>query len=101
MIRSRKEHAVVDCSLIFEWGIECDLDLVICVYADPEIRKKRIMGRDGRSSEEIEGIFRAQMSEDKKIRCSHMAFANDKAPEILTSYGVLIAEFPRLLAGRL
>ncbi len=98
-IRTRNEHAVVDCSLIFEWGIEDKHDLVVCVHADPETRKKRIMDRDGRSPEEVDGMFRAQLPEDEKIRRSHIAFANDSLPESLTAFGAVVAGLPDLLSN--
>lgn len=99
-IRTQNKHGVIDCSLIFEWGIEDDLDLVICVHADPETRKKRIMDRDGRSSEEIDGMFRAQLPEDEKIRRAHIAFANDRVPESLSAFGAVVAGLPVLLSDR-
>lgn len=98
-IRLSDGDAVVDCALVFEWGIEDDFDLVICVHAPQEIRKARIINRDGRSPVEVEGMFRAQLPEDEKIRRSQIAIANNGAAEKMKAYGEMIATLPRLLSG--
>lgn len=90
--RESANNTVVDCALIFEWGIEDWFDLVVCVHAPPDVRLKRLMDRDGRTAEDIEQLFDAQLAEDEKIRRSHIAFANEGEESRL-------GELIRLLCG--
>ncbi len=92
-----RRHAVVDCALIFEWEIAGWFDLVICVSADSEIRRRRLMERDGRSGREIEGMFAAQLSQDDKIRRSDLMIRNEGKPERLKAFGTVLAGLPNHL----
>ena len=86
---------VVDCALIFEWGIESLFEVIVCVHANKEIRTRRIMERDGRSELEIAGLFDAQLPEDEKMRKSHLAVANNDDPERLRIFGMMLAGISR------
>ena len=93
-------HCVVDCALIFEWGIETLFEIIVCVYAGQEIRKRRLMARDGRSEEEVEDMFAAQIPEIDKIRRSNIAVGNNGSVVFLKAMGRMIAELPdRLTSG--
>ena len=85
---------VVDCALIFEWGIESRFDLVICVHADPECRIARIMARDGRSREDIERMFAAQLPEDEKCRRADLAIANNGSLERIGALSRFLCRLP-------
>ena len=87
--------AVVDCALIFEWAIESLFDVVVCVHADRDIRIRRIMERDGRSGQEVVGMFDAQLPEDEKIRKSHIAVANNDDAVKMRLFGTMLAGLSR------
>ena len=93
--RTEKTDAVVDCALIFEWGIEDLFDIVVTVQSHEHLRKERLLIRDGRSSVEIEGIFSAQLPESEKVRRADIVFANNTSPDKIEAYGLMLSELPR------
>jgi len=93
--RERKTNSVVDCALIFEWGIEKLFDMVVCVSADESLRKKRLMDRDTRSLSEIEDLFAAQLSECEKMRKADIVIKNNNSVEKLKMFGMLLSGIPR------
>ena len=93
--RERNTNSVVDCALIFEWGIEKLFDMVVCVSADESLRKKRLMTRDTRSLPEIEDLFAAQLPECEKMRKADIVIKNNNSVEKLKMFGMLLADLPR------
>ncbi|MBN1291660.1 MAG: dephospho-CoA kinase [Candidatus Latescibacteria bacterium] len=98
-LRSSGENGVVDCALIFEWGIEKFFDRIICVAADEKLRKRRIMKRDNRSEEETEKIFSAQLPEIEKIQKADIVVKNDDSVNWLKIYGNMFSILPDLLSN--
>ena len=94
-LRTEKTDVVVDCALIFEWGIESLFDVVVCVQAHEHIRKERLAKRNGRSSEDIEDIFSAQLPESEKVKKADIVFANNSSIDIIRVYGLMLSELPR------
>jgi dephospho-CoA kinase len=94
--RNTRSHTVIDCALIYEWGIERLFDLVVCVRADESLRKKRLMIRDSRTDEEIKRIFSAQLPEEIKVRKADIVLTNNGYIENLKVYGLMFAELPGL-----
>ena len=93
-LRSDNIKAVVDCALIFEWGIEDLFDVIVCVSADENVRKQRILDRDRRTSSEIGDIFAAQLSEYEKMSKADIVITNNKSVEKMKIYGMLLSELP-------
>jgi len=98
-VKSRGGRCVVDCALIFEWNIGNRFDIVVCVSADIEIRKLRLMERDGRSAREIEGMFAAQLPEEEKVRRSDVTIRNEHTAERLRFFGTILGELARYEEG--
>jgi len=88
-------NVVVDCALIFEWGIEDSFELVVCVAAEESIRKRRLRERDGRSLSEIEGLFAAQLPESEKMRRADIVISNNGSRERLEKFGRMLADVHR------
>ncbi|MFC1650608.1 dephospho-CoA kinase [Candidatus Latescibacterota bacterium] len=93
-LRAGKANVVVDCALIFEWGIDDVFDTVVCVQADEALRKERIMKRDGRTSRDVENLFSAQLPESEKVRRSDIVFANNFSPEKIREFGLKLSGLP-------
>ena len=91
-LRAGGAKTVVDCALIFEWGIENIFDTVVCVTADEELRKKRIMERDGRSPEDIDRLFNAQLPEREKVRRADIVLENNDESDSIGEFGRMLAE---------
>ena len=85
-----------DIPLLFETGTEDDYDAVWVVTADYEIRKKRIMARDGIDPYIIDRIMDSQDGEEKKAKLADQVIYNNgsldelrKAVDsTLKSYGI-------------
>ena len=56
----------VDAALIFESGLDKELDSVWVVTADEDIRKKRVAARDGMAPGMIEKRMKSQMPEEER-----------------------------------
>lgn len=89
-------NVVVDCALIFEWDIGNLFDITVCVTANKGIRRKRLMARDGRSAEEIDGMFSAQLPEDVKMMRADVAIANNGSLERLRLFGKMLSSLTEI-----
>ena len=94
ILRVRGVRTVVDCALIFEWGIENVFDLVVCVQAELERRIERIMKRDGRPRAEIEGFHAAQLPEAEKVRRADLVITNNGSLERLEAFARILTLLP-------
>ncbi|MBR3331053.1 MAG: dephospho-CoA kinase [Mogibacterium sp.] len=85
-----------DIPLLFETGSEDDYDAVWVVTADYEIRKRRIMERDGIDDSLIDLIMDSQEGEEKKVRLADNVIYNngtldelrESVDRTLKSYGL-------------
>ena len=85
-----------DITLLFETGSEDDYDAVWVVTADYEIRKNRVMARDGIDSSIIDLIMDSQEGEEKKVMLADQVIYNngsldelrDSVDMVLKSYGL-------------
>lgn len=62
--------------LLFEAGIEGDVDVVVLVDAPPEVRRRRAMETRGLSADAAEAMMAAQMSADRKRQRAHFVIEN-------------------------
>ncbi len=75
------ETVFVDGAVLIESGIECDM--MIGVLADKEVRKSRIMNRDGLSEPEADRRIGAQAEDSFYIdRCDFVLYNNGSEPDI-------------------
>ena len=72
-----------DIPLLFETGSEDDYDAVWVVTADYELRKKRIMERDGIDDTLIDLIMDSQEEEEKKVKLADNVIYNNGTLEEL------------------
>jgi dephospho-CoA kinase len=68
---------IVEAALIFESSFDKELDYVLVVDADDEIKIKRIMERDKCSKEEVLKRMRAQLDSKIKRELADMVIIND------------------------
>lgn len=74
---------IVEAALIFESGFDNELDYVVVVDADEEIKIKRIMERDNCSREEVLKRMKMQMDPAKKRELADIVIQNDGDIEML------------------
>lgn len=77
------EPVFIDAALIFESGLDRELDAVWVVTADEDIRKKRVAARDGMDEEMIAKRMNSQMSEDERKSRADEVLDNSGAREEL------------------
>ena len=64
---------VLDVPLLFETGAESRVDVVVTVTAAPEIKRQRVMDRDGMTDEKFAAILARQIPDaDKRARSDHI-----------------------------
>lgn len=83
-----------DIPLLFETGSENDYDAVWVVTADYEVRRKRIMERDGIDPTVIDLIMDSQDGEDKKAALAdHVIYNNGTLEELRESVDVTLRSY--------
>ncbi|MGH7559041.1 MAG: dephospho-CoA kinase [Gemmatimonadota bacterium] len=91
--REGEPLAVVDAALIFEFGLDEDLDAVVLVTAPRALRAERIRQERGLDDERIERIMAVQLPDAEKVAASDYVIVNDGSLEELR------AAADRVLAG--
>jgi len=71
---------VLDAALLYEWGIENEVDRVVAVTAPPAARASRIARRHGISEEEALRRVQCQTGEEEKARRSDFVIENVGRP---------------------
>jgi dephospho-CoA kinase len=69
---------IFDIPLLFEGGFDKDFDLIILVYAAPEVQIQRLIDRDGIDREEAEGTLAMQFPIESKKELSHYVIDNGR-----------------------
>lgn len=83
-----------DIPLLFETGSENDYDAVWVVTADYEVRRKRIMERDGIDPTVIDLIMDSQDGEDKKAALAdHVIYNNGTLEELRESVDMTLRSY--------
>ena len=80
---SKDKALFFDIPLLFETGSEDDYDAVWVVTADYEVRKKRVMARDGIEPSIIDLIMDSQEGEEKKVQLADQVIYNNGSLEDL------------------
>lgn len=69
--------AVVDAALVYEFGMDADLDRIVLVTAPLALRRERLRRERGLSDDRIDRIEAAQRSDDEKIDAADHLIVND------------------------
>jgi dephospho-CoA kinase len=87
MNRQTSPYCIKEAALLFESGAAEHLDYVIGVYAPQHIRLKRVMDRDGLTTEEVMKRISRQVEEEMKMKlCDFIITNNDQQlviPQVL------------------
>jgi dephospho-CoA kinase len=76
-------RVVLDAALIVEWGAWKEVSCLILVSSPEAMRKKRLMEREGLSSDEADRRMRSQIPEEEKRRHADFEIINDADVETL------------------
>jgi dephospho-CoA kinase len=77
MKNSASPYVLKEAAIIFEHGLEKQLDAVITVVAPDEVRIQRVMERDGISREDVQKRIDNQLSQEEKAKRSDFVIVND------------------------
>ena len=66
-----------DIPLLLEVGMQDQFDLVLLVYAPPELQIQRVMKRNNLTREEAIARLKSQMPIDEKLKFAHLVIRND------------------------
>ncbi len=69
-------YVIIEAALIYESGLDKQLDYVIVVHAEKEIRIRRVMNRDRCTREDVLHRMAAQMPDDDKKKRADFAIQN-------------------------
>ncbi|MBS1514491.1 MAG: dephospho-CoA kinase [Bacteroidetes bacterium] len=81
--KSIYDIVLVESALVFESGLDKDLDYIIMIYANKKTRVERIMIRDGAKKSEVENIMKYQIDDKQKLELSDFVLVNNKSEEQL------------------
>lgn len=76
-----EELIFLDAPLLFEEGLDQDVDYTLTVYVNPSVQLKRLMKRDGYTEDEAHKRIQAQMSLDEKANQSDYILNNEGEKE--------------------
>ena len=79
IIFSEARIIIIDAAILLEAGADSLVDKVLVVNASYETRRKRIKESSLLSSKEVEGIIKAQFSQDEKIQRADFLIENEKS----------------------
>lgn len=72
---------VIDAPLLIELGAHRKVDILIVVTSTPTQQMERLKERDGRSLEEAQGIFAAQLPIEEKVKLADIIIRNEGSLE--------------------
>ena len=81
--KEKYDIIILDIPLLFETGSEDLCDAVWFITADDEVRRRRVMERDGVTAEQVERRMRSQMPEKDKAERSDEIVDNSRGVEEL------------------
>lgn len=73
--------AIVDAALLFESGLNQQMDKTILIHANPEIQLQRLKSRDGLSEDQAKKRIGVQMPDSQKERLADYIIDNSGSPE--------------------
>lgn len=87
-------YSIKEAALLFESNAHLELDCVIGVYAPLDLRRQRVMLRDGLSMQEVDARISKQMKEELKMeRCDYILHNDEKElllPQIISLHETLL-----------
>ena len=85
-----------EAAILFESNSNIDLDAVICVCANEEIRISRIKTRDNKNLEEIKLIISRQLNQEEKENLSDYKIINDGKSSLLLQIDKILRDLKKV-----
>lgn len=102
-LKAEYEHgsalAVLEIPLFLESGRDEHVDAIIVVTASPEVRRERVLARQGMTDEKFEAVVARQLSEaEKQIRADFVVDTSGSVENCNSQIDVVITKLPALSA---
>ena len=99
-LRNSEAVVVLDAALIVEAGLHENLDVLIAVVADVEVRRRRLVRQRAMANADVDARMRSQASQDELERLADIVVRNDEGLEDLAAEADRVwGELERLRAG--
>ncbi len=99
--REGTDLVAIDAALVFEFGLDGDMDVVVLVTAPRALREERLRRRRGMAPDRIARLMAAQQPDIEKARASDYVIVNDGSIEDLkTKADTILAAIRGKYLGR-
>jgi dephospho-CoA kinase len=78
-----KPYVLKEAAILFESGTDKGCDKIIVVTAPEDLRKQRVIQRDGRTEKQVDEIIRSQWKDEEKIKRADFVIVNDETKLVL------------------
>ena len=79
LLLQKKEPLIIkEAAILIESGAYKELDILVVVFANKEIRIKRVMNRDNVAKEDVEKRMETQLSDSECLKFAHYSIENNK-----------------------
>ena len=95
-VNQKSKIVFKEAAILFESKSNIDLDRIICVSANKNIRIDRIIKRDNRSKEEILKIISNQMDQKEKEKLSDYVIFNDEKNSIILQLNDILKQLEKV-----
>ena len=75
---------VLEIPLLFELGMEDNVDAIVVIRSDRKLRVQRLMDRDAVDRDEAKKLINAQMPDELKVERAHFVLTNNGSKKQLT-----------------
>ena len=92
----KNSYVLKEAAILFESGSDKDLDQIVCVSASDDLRKQRVMQRDGVTESQVLERISKQWEQSRKIELAHFHIVNDEKqlliPQVLEVHSLLLKQ---------
>ena len=78
LLQKNEPLVIKEAAILIESGAYKELDILIVVFANKEIRIKRVMNRDNVAKEDVEKRIETQLSDSERLKFAHYSIENNK-----------------------
>ena len=78
LLQKNEPLVIKEAAILIESGAYKELDILIIVFANKEIRIKRVMNRDNVAKEDVEKRIETQLSDSERLKFAHYSIENNK-----------------------
>jgi dephospho-CoA kinase len=84
IVSNKGKIIIKETALLFEAKIESEVDKIVLVAANDDLRIKRVMHRDGLSEPDVLRKMKSQLPQEEKIKRSHFVIYNNEEEFLIT-----------------